>query len=276
MKIKIHPLFIVTAALVIWQCGLSVFLSSVLAVLLHELAHAFAARQRGYVADNILMLPYGAVLYNKDNFDKTSNVIIALAGPLCNLLLALAAVSFWWLAPETYAYTKSFAAANIFTGLFNVLPVFPLDGSRLVLALTGYKPKALKALKAGGVISSLVFAALFIASLFFTANFTFLIIAVFLFTGGVFGGEKEIFQYMLKCSPIIKDYENGVVKTTVFLSEKTTLKKVLNMVKPDKYLTVIVMSGDRETAVLDEKKLMEIFNSVPLTATLGDALKLKR
>ena len=84
---------IIVAALLVWKFGIGAFLSSVLAVTLHECFHAIAAKTRGYPSERIIFLPYGATLYNNHDFDKTSNVIIALAGPLLNLSLALFTVT---------------------------------------------------------------------------------------------------------------------------------------------------------------------------------------
>ena len=89
----------------------------VLAVTLHECFHAIAAKTRGYPSERIIFLPYGATLYNNHDFDKTSNVIIALAGPLLNLSLALFTVAIWWIFPESFAYLQTIFYANLWTGL---------------------------------------------------------------------------------------------------------------------------------------------------------------
>lgn len=37
--------------------------------------------------------------------------------------------------------------ANLWTGLFNLLPVTPLDGARVIEAISGYKPRVIKLLR---------------------------------------------------------------------------------------------------------------------------------
>ncbi len=273
MKIKIHPLFIVIAAVTVWTTGVSVFLSSLTAVLLHELAHAFAARSRGYVADNILLLPYGAVLYNRDNTDKVSNVIIALAGPLANFILSLLFISFWWLAPSSYPFTEDFVNANICIGIFNLLPVWPLDGGRVIFTLCGYRPRAMRGLKICSVILSAALLILFGFSVKYGVNFSLLIMALFLLSGAIANTDKEYFLYLNNRSPAIKDYDGGVTEKSVRLAADATLKKALLMIKPDVIITFRIVENGKIIRTLSEEEMRDIFNSAPLTEKIGEVIR---
>lgn len=123
------------------------FVWTLLALLFHEGAHALMARARGYVVKKIVLLPYGAMMSAGENFDKTSSVLIGLAGPCCNIVLALVTLGLWWLYPASYPYTIAFLYANLSLGLFNLLPVYPLDGSRVVLGFCKTNSKQSKACK---------------------------------------------------------------------------------------------------------------------------------
>lgn len=48
---------IIVAALLVWKFGIGAFLSSVLAVTLHECFHAIAAKTRGYPSERIIFCP---------------------------------------------------------------------------------------------------------------------------------------------------------------------------------------------------------------------------
>lgn len=272
MKIRIHPLFIIVAAVTVISTGVSVFLSSLTAVLLHELAHAYAARSRGYVADNILFLPYGAVLYNRDNTDKLSNVIITLAGPLSNFLISLIFISLWWLIPSSYPVTEDFVNANIFIGLFNLLPVWPLDGGRLIFTLAGYRPRAMKLLKICAVVLSVILFILFGLSVKYGINFSILIMAVFLLSGAFANTDKEYFLYLNNRSPAVKDYDGGVTETTVMISSQATLKKTLLMIKPDRFITFKITENGRVIRTVSEMEMREIFNTHKLNEKLSDVI----
>ena len=107
-------------------------------VLLHELAHGLVARRRGMQPTSFeLTLWGGQTTFTSQPFSPGTSALVAVAGPVTNLVLGLA---FWgvsllvpggslaaWLA-------WSGAAANAFVGLFNLLPGLPLDGGQLVEA----------------------------------------------------------------------------------------------------------------------------------------------
>ncbi len=136
------------------------------AFVLHELAHAYTAvalgdptpRYQGRLTLNplkhldligtILILSTGfgwarPVEVNPPNFRDPlrDNAVVAAAGPLTNLLLALlAAFGLVALRPSglTLTFLYQFFAFNVALFVFNLIPIPPLDGSRI---LTGLLPR---------------------------------------------------------------------------------------------------------------------------------------
>ena len=62
-------------------------------------------------------------------------------------MLILIIVSLWWFFPSTYSITEMFYASNLSTILFNLLPIFPLDGGRVLLGALASKTERKKAFK---------------------------------------------------------------------------------------------------------------------------------
>lgn len=274
MKFKVNPLFFALAlALVAFGHALD-FVWTLVALLFHEGAHALMARERGYVVKKVVLLPYGAMMSAGENFDKTSSVLIGLAGPLCNLLIALVTLGLWWLAPAAYPYTISFLYANLSLGVFNLLPVYPLDGSRVALGFCKNKLKAIKGLQIAGIVCSFLFLGLFVASLFFGVNFTFGIIAVFLFYGATFASKDETYSSVLDVD--CKNYSLGVECKRVEVSPNTPILRLFHHVGRLSKTTFDVVDDDGKIiATLGEKELKDIAAKNRLSKKIGEALMSK-
>jgi Zn-dependent protease len=61
--------------------------------------------------------------------------IVALAGPVSNLLLALIGVHLLSLTPLPFGFVQTFILVNVILAIFNMIPIPPLDGFRVLVAL---------------------------------------------------------------------------------------------------------------------------------------------
>lgn len=119
-------------------------------LLLHELAHGALARQQGLAINRIRFLPVG-ILLEVPPASPRQEMLIALVGPLANLgaglvLGVLAYLSLPQAAPSLGRFLEPLltpgitgiliylTVINIFLGLFNMLPAFPMDGGRVLRA----------------------------------------------------------------------------------------------------------------------------------------------
>jgi len=120
-------------------------------VTLHELGHSVVAQRRGLQVREIVLLPIGgiAALDGKPARPR-DELAIALAGPAVNfviaLVLAVAAVGLHSQGlfdvgqvraslPSWSTLLALLVVGNLSLGLFNLLPIFPLDGGRVLRAL---------------------------------------------------------------------------------------------------------------------------------------------
>jgi Zn-dependent protease len=120
------------------------YLALFLIVMLHEFGHALACRQVGGMADQIVLWPLGGVAYVNPPPRPGATLWSIAAGPLVNAVLipifyALTRVSFsMGLAanmPDVYRLIESILFINIGLLLFNMLPIYPLDGGQILRAL---------------------------------------------------------------------------------------------------------------------------------------------
>lgn len=144
----------------------------IMALALHEYAHARAAVAMGDFTPKMMgrltlnplahIDPVGFVLLlvarfgwakpvvvNPHNFRdrKKGEILVALAGPAMNFLLAFLALGVMIFCTRTMRMELSFGLRsvlwlivvyNINFGIFNLIPLPPLDGSRIVMAMLPY------------------------------------------------------------------------------------------------------------------------------------------
>src|ERR1700686_971977 len=120
------------------------YLALFLIVMLHEFGHALACRQVGGRADQIVLWPLGGVAYVDPPPRPGATLWSIAAGPLVNvalapiLLIALNLIrSLGWAhtQPDAYLLIRSILNIDKWLLLFNILPVYPLDGGQILRSL---------------------------------------------------------------------------------------------------------------------------------------------
>ena len=189
-RITVHPLFLGYLT-VLFFCGAEreAFLS-VGVVLLHEVGHIVVAKKVGIRLSDVVLYPYGAVMDTDYDTSESGSWKVAIAGPIVNAILALVGVLLLFAGGGQMAV--DFVNANLTVCIFNLLPVYPLDGGRAILSLSKKPLKTIKWLRLAGVVVASILFAVFCLSVAFGLNLTFGVMSVFLFVGAVTGVEKEM------------------------------------------------------------------------------------
>lgn len=122
-----------------WVVASSVALTDSFAGFVHELGHAVVAVMRGRRVERITLYGLAAAARRTGGTAKPRDQFaIALAGPVSHLVVACALLCTWTLMPidnEPLRVAAGFpAVSNFAAGLFNLLPVSPLDGGRVARA----------------------------------------------------------------------------------------------------------------------------------------------
>lgn len=120
------------------------YLTLFLIVLTHEFGHALACRSVGGQANQIVLWPFGGVAYVAPPQRPGAVLWSIVAGPLVNVVLVPILSAIWWFAdsagwaetaPDVYTYVHVIWIINLGLLIFNILPVYPLDGGKIVYAL---------------------------------------------------------------------------------------------------------------------------------------------
>ena len=113
-------------------------------VLLHEFGHALACRQVGGQAHEIVLWPLGGVAFVSPPQRPGATLWSIAAGPLVNVALVpvleisrMAMESSGWPLeiPNTYAMLLAIRRINFGLLIFNLMPVYPLDGGQILRSL---------------------------------------------------------------------------------------------------------------------------------------------
>src|SRR6266851_9134963 len=120
------------------------YLALFLIVTLHEFGHALACRQVGGVANRIVLWPLGGIAYVNPPPRPGAFLWSIAAGPLVNVVLVPLTLGLFMLCgiagvaadlPDLHDFLWAVVVINLGLLLFNLLPIYPLDGGQIVQAL---------------------------------------------------------------------------------------------------------------------------------------------
>ncbi len=176
-----------------WVWSLIMVLSLILSLLIHDISQALVAALFNIKINRLTFLPIGALPGISRKPDKVwEEILMLIAGPAANLLIAaillvyLNPYSAYWDEPQNIGvgYGGNFLFQlqfiNLSIGLLNLLPVFPMDGGRILDAVLEKRFGEENAVKIVNTISMLTAAAFVIAGLVYM-KYAMLLTGLFIF-----------------------------------------------------------------------------------------------
>jgi Zn-dependent protease len=205
IQLSLHGSFLLLLAYVAWEGwwldgwpGLlwSVAFIVVLftCVILHELGHCFMARRFGVHVPRILLLPIGGMAeFDSIPRQPRSEILIALAGPAVNFGLAALALIFvrfpsGWMetvvALSLGELGRYVVVLNLVMGTFNLAPVFPMDGGRVLRALLATRLSYVQATFWAASVGKVLAVAAAFSVVYFLDNWLGGVLFIFIFIAG--------------------------------------------------------------------------------------------
>lgn len=120
------------------------YLALFLIVMTHEFGHSLACRQVGGRADRIVLWPLGGVAYVDPPVRPGATLWSIAAGPLVNVALAPILYTLYIFArssglpqtnPDGFHLVRAVLGIDIGLFVFNMLPIYPLDGGQILRSL---------------------------------------------------------------------------------------------------------------------------------------------
>jgi len=247
-------------------------------VILHELGHALVARGSGVPAKGIILLPIGGITILDEAHAVPDpvgawkrDIRIASAGPLVNLAIAgISALILLGVAPGVSlmakpllhwnALLRSLVWANVYLGLFNLLPAYPMDGGRVLRALFTRKMDLVRAtqraVRIGNVFSILM---IMLGMLISTRaesrwdGYWLMMIGFFLFTGAQLEERSAMFQSVLQKVRL----EEVMLTDFATLSPADTLEDALDKAVHTLQDDFPVVRGGDMVGVISKQKILD-------------------
>jgi len=206
------------------------------AVVLHELTHSYVAQRYGVEIERIVLLPIGGVSAMKElPKDPHQELMIAVAGPLVNLVLAAALYPVFLLfgnslSPSLNFLLYYFILMNFLLGAFNLLPAFPMDGGRVLRAYLAERMNFIKATETAASIGKTL--AILMAIVGILINPFLILIAIFVYLGADQESKMVLLNTLLE-GINVRDIMTREVKT---VNPTDTVDEVLKVMFQHKHM----------------------------------------
>lgn len=262
-KIKIHPLLWVVIALAVMTAHFRELMMMLLIIFVHEMGHGAAASFFSWRIKKIALLPFGGVAEMDEHGNRPlkEEVIVILAGPLQHLWMMGLAYLLHVMGMFPEKWHGLFLDYNLMVLLFNLLPIWPLDGGKLLFTFFSAKESFLAAhLRTLYVSIGSLFA--FSAVLLFNAPMTlnaWIIIAFLAFSLYYEWKQRRfIFMRFLMERHYGKQSELRQLKP-IHIQENATIGQVLEKFQRGCKHPIIVQNNMGSETHLDENELLHAF-----------------
>ncbi len=259
-KVKIGASFLLLVIFCLISGKIVLFINYLFALSLHEMAHLWVAGSRGYSLKQVKLDMFGLAVDLNETIDDKDQFAINIAGPIFNLLICVLCLATYWLIPSSYIYLNTFCFCNLMLAIFNLLPVYPLDGGKIFRAMI----KSDKVYKALDLVIRYSLACLsicaFIISCRKVPNLLLLVLSIFFITSKLDKTPTmSIFKYRKN-----KHFDKVVI---LKVDETETLFSLIKQIKSHHYT---IFYSPKLNKYFDEDMVIDLSLKNQLTSQLVD------
>jgi stage IV sporulation protein FB len=198
IKIRVHPLFWLVATGAALTGQFIEIITLFVLVFMHELGHVLAALAAGWRVQSIELLPFGGVakMDESGTTKAKDEVIVALSGPFVNLSMIAIGYLFFTLGIWEQQWTDFFIRGNVFIAGFNLLPVWPLDGGKVLHTLLSKRLAFRKSIYVCLAWSTTAIFLLIALSFFLPAQLNLVIICIYLLVENRLAWKRAHYQFL--------------------------------------------------------------------------------
>lgn len=177
-KVEIHLSTFFFLFIAVLTGRFQTFIFLLLFAFIHELFHLFGALFFKVRVDSITVMPFGFCVKTEPliNFEWYKELIIVILGPLSYFFSMFLIRNLYILELISKVGTENANQANLFILCFNLLPIIPLDGGKIIKIILGFFITEKKCMKLSGLISII---SLLIYILYLPVQFTIYIFLIY-------------------------------------------------------------------------------------------------
>jgi Zn-dependent protease len=237
----------------------------------HEAGHMLLAARSGMIPKAVILLPLsGVTVFEESRGEKSTRTVSewkreihqALVGPLVSFALAAIAaaivlaaipgIELWkWPFLQAANLPRSLVWANLYIGLLNLLPAYPLDGGRVLRGLFMHKMDSAAATRRAVSISNAMAMVFIVAGLFSDAWLT--MIGVIIFSAAQLEERAVVFQSVLDNVRL----EEVMLTDFATLSPADTLEDALEKAVHSLQDNFVVVRGSDLVGVVSRQRILE-------------------
>ncbi len=247
---------------------------TVVALIMHEIAHTLMLKALGYSIDCLELQPFGFIARLSSSYDNSlDELIVAATGPIASMVLGLTAIAIA-ASNEGAVYAKLFGNISVTIGIMNLLPAYPLDGGKLLLCILEILIGARKAKRITiyiGIFIAFVFSALTIylicidmRALPYAVMFALLLLAAL--------REKKSLEITNARKLALKQsrFRRGSIMRIqqVAINENSTVSQAIKLLDGGRYTIFTVLDSNMNIVkTISESELMSLDSQKPTLKT---------
>ncbi|KSU83775.1 MULTISPECIES: M50 family metallopeptidase [Fictibacillus] len=271
-KIRINPLFWLTIGLSIITGHFREILLLFFAVFIHEMGHYAAAHLFQWRVKKIELFPFGGVAEVEEHGNRrfSEEIIVTISGPIQHLWLMAAAYLAlqlgWWDSTSCDWFMKM----NLTLLVFNLLPIWPLDGGKLIfIAATSIFPFK----KAHTVFLLCSFSMLLILFLSFLPRDPFhlnlWIIAIFLGVSHYIEWNRRPYVFLRFLMTRSEGKGDKALTTPIHVSPDAELYDVISLFRKGVRHFIVIQTNEKNRVVEEKLVLNTFFSSNQVRCAIG-------
>lgn len=230
---KIHSSFLIFLLLLLFSGYINYAVILLIIITFHEIGHIITIKSLGYKITKIVIYPIGGIITTNININISSNklFLISISGILMQILLG-------FLIPNSINNYEVFHSLNIALIIYNLLPIYPLDGYKIYLSLIERCFSYSLCIKISYILSMIgifilfsytksiiTFIYLYYLNIFYLLNYKYYM-HKFLLERYLYNFKYCKIKYVSSINNIFKTRYNYIKYDNIYIEEKDVLSKI--------------------------------------------------